>query len=185
MKRLFLLAVSFVVLFNTVTAQTSTPPSANDILKEAYITAAKENKKVMIIFHASWCVWCHRMDSSMNDPACKKFFDDHYVIRHLVVYESKGKENLENPGALDMLKQYKGADQGIPYWFIFDKDGNLLADSKIRPAGADMSAAGDNMGCPASKEEVEAFIDILRKTSSINKQQEKAIADRFRKNETH
>lgn len=101
------------------------PLSADAILKEAYATAAKEKKNVMILFHASWCGWCHKMDTSMNDPKVKNFFTDNYVIRHLVVYESKGKENLENPGALELLTKYKGNDQGIPYWFVFDKNGKL------------------------------------------------------------
>lgn len=58
----------------------------------------------------------------MNDNSVKKFFTDNYFNRHLVLYESKGKENLENPGALDLLKKYKGDGQGIPYWFVFNKN---------------------------------------------------------------
>src|SRR5262245_46462193 len=64
---------------------TSTAPSAETILKEAYQRAAKEKKNVMIIFHASWCGWCHKMDTAMNDVACKKFFTDNYVVEHLTV----------------------------------------------------------------------------------------------------
>jgi hypothetical protein len=84
------------------------------------------------MFHASWCGWCHKMDTSLNDASVKKFFDDNFVIRHLVVFESKGKENLENPGALEMLTKYDGKDQGIPFWLIFDKDENFLADSRMK-----------------------------------------------------
>jgi len=159
------------------------PASADQILKEAYQQAAKENKKVFIMFHASWCGWCHRMDSSINDKNCKRFFDDNFVIRHLVVYESKGKENLENPGALELLTRYKGNDNGIPYWLVFDKDGWLLADSKIRAEGAGLDTEGDNSGCPASKEEVEHFIKVLKKTTSLNQEALGIIEKRFRQNE--
>jgi thioredoxin-related protein len=160
------------------------PLPADEILKEAYQHAAKEKKNVFIMFHASWCGWCRKMDTSMNDKAVKKFFDDNYVIRHLVVYESKGKENLENPGALELLARYKGNDQGIPYWFIFDKDGKLLADSKMRSPGAE-PGQGDNTGCPASEKEVQYFTDVLKKTSSMNEAQLKIIYARFRENDKH
>ena len=61
----------------------------------------------------------------MNDEACKALFEKNYVINHIVVLESKGKENLNNPGSMDMLKQYKGDKGGIPFWLIFDENGKL------------------------------------------------------------
>ena len=154
-------------------------PSANDILKEAYQQAAKENKKVFIMFHASWCGWCHKMDNSMNDPACKKFFDDSYVIRHLVVDEAKDKKGLENN---ELRTKYNGDGVGIPFWLLFDKDGKLLSDSKMRKEG-EGPEKGDNIGCPASEKEVASFIEILKKTSSINNDQVEIVRKRFRENE--
>jgi len=123
------------------------------------------------------------MDSSLNDKKCKQFFDDNFIIRHLVVFESKGKKDLENPGALEFLTSYKGNDKGIPYWLVFDKDGNLLADSKMRPEGSGLDAEGDNSGCPASKEEVDHFIKVLQKTTSLNQEALGIIEKRFRQNE--
>ena len=61
------------------------PASADEIMKEAFAVAKKQNKKVLVMFHASWCGWCHKMDTSLNDASVKKFFDDNFVIRHLVV----------------------------------------------------------------------------------------------------
>ena len=182
-----ILPLLLIFILNATNAQLA-PPSAEDIMKEAYTIAKKdlsnesENKKVFVIFHASWCVWCRKMDTSINDAACKKMFDDNFVIRHLTVFESKGKENLENPGALDMLKKYKGEEMGIPFWLIFDADGKLLADAKIRPAGAGMEAEGKNCGCPASKEEVDYFIEVLKKTTSLKEKELKVISERFSKN---
>jgi thiol-disulfide isomerase/thioredoxin len=159
-----------------------TPPSADEIMKEAYALAAKENKKIFLLFHASWCGWCHKMDASMNDKVCKNFFDDNFVIRHLAVFESPGKKNLENPGALQLLTKYNGAEDGIPFWLVFDKEGKLLADSKMRPEGAGAAAKGVNTGCPASKEEVDYFILVLRKTTTLNNEQLAIIEKRFRQN---
>ena len=169
-------------IFLSVVGKSQATQSADPILKEAYNIAAKEKKNVFIIFHASWCGWCHKMDTAMNDASVKKFFTDNYVIRHLVVYESKGKENLENPGAIDLLKKYKGDEHGIPYWLIFDKDGKLLADSKLRAEGGGLETGG-NTGCPACEKEVAYFIKVLRQTSSLNDEELANIQKRFRKNE--
>lgn len=180
MKKILL---SFLVLIAAMTVKAQqTPASANDILKEAYLQAAKENKNVFVMFHASWCVWCHRMDTSMNDAACKKFFDDNYIIRHLVVDESKDKKSLETPGGAEMKIKYNGDGQGIPFWLVFDKDGNLLTDSKMRKEG-EGPEKGDNAGCPATEKEVDFFIDVLKKTSSISKEQIEIIRKRFREND--
>jgi len=121
--RLILVCLSAILFFSVAYSQQE-PLSADDILQGAMQQAAKEKKNVLIIFHASWCGWCHKMDSSMNDKSCKNFFDDNYVTRHLVVDETKDKKNLENPGAVELRTKYHGDDEGIPFWLVFDKDGN-------------------------------------------------------------
>jgi thioredoxin-related protein len=173
MKR-FSVFVLGLAISSVIFAQAA-PESADAILKQASEQAARENKNVFVIFHASWCGWCHKMDTAMNDAAVKAFFDDNYVVRHLTVHESKGKENLENPGALALLQKYNGDDQGIPFWLIFDKNGKLLADSQIAP--------GENSGCPASEPEVNYFISVLKKTSPLTDAQLSLVHERFRKNE--
>lgn len=171
MKHLFIIAL----LSCFTTLAKAQPETTDNLLQQAYKQAAKDNKKVFVIFHASWCGWCRKMDTSMNDPACKQFFDNNFVITHLVVKESKGKEQLENPGGLALLKKFKADSLGIPFWIIFDAKGNTLADAKM--------PNGENSGCPAAKEEVDHFLNVLQKTTDINKQQAEAIRIRFRKNE--
>jgi thioredoxin-related protein len=158
-----------------VTAGAQRTPHADSVLKIAYTKAAKENKKVLVIFHASWCGWCRKMDVSLNDPSVKDYFDKNYVIEHLTIQESPEKKHLENPGAEALNVKWGGKSQGLPYWVVLDKEGKLLADSK--------SASGDNVGCPASKEEVDHFITVLKKTSSITDEQVAAVEKRFRRNE--
>ena len=176
------LFIALALLVSFVTKAQPSPLTADELMKKTYKTAAGENKNVIVIFHASWCIWCHRMDSSMNDKACKKFFDDNYVVRHLVVDESKDKKNLENPGADEMRQQYHGDGQGIPFWLVFDKEGKLLADSKMREPG-DGPEKGDNTGCPASEKEVIYFIEVLKKTSRLTGDQLEIIRKRFREND--
>ncbi|MFI5133519.1 MAG: thioredoxin family protein, partial [Chitinophagales bacterium] len=178
----FIISAGFIVLSAKIYAQAA-PASADEILKEAYKEAAKEKKNVFVMFHASWCIWCHRMDSSMKDASCKSFFESNYVVRHLVVDESKDKKNLENPGADELRNKTGGKDQGIPYWLIYDAKGNLLADSRMRTTGNNSGTPGNNIGCPANAEEVAYFIDVLKKTSKISAGQQADIEKRFRQNE--
>ena len=191
MYRSVLLGLSALLLFSISHAQNSidtksisaSPLPADAVVQNACRQAAKENKRVLVMFHASWCGWCHRMDSSLNDNSCKKFFDDNYVIAHLVVMESKGKENLENPGGMDLLAKFNGVNQGIPFWVVMDKDGKVLADCLAKPEGAGSEVKGQNVGCPASENEVNFFIKVLKQTSKLSPEQEAAIVKRFRKNE--
>jgi len=101
MKNLFFFVIAVVFAMTTLAQFT---PTADAVLKEARAKAAKENKKIMVIFHASWCGWCHKMDTSLNDPSVKDFFQKNYVITHLVISESKDKKSLENPGAEELNK---------------------------------------------------------------------------------
>ena len=181
MKKLLLSSLLFISF--TLFAQ-NPPASADEIMKEAFTTAKKQNKKVLLMFHASWCGWCHKMDTSLNDPSVRKFFDDNFVIRHLVVFESKGKQNLENPGALEMITKYEGKDQGIPFWLIFDKEEKFLFDSRMKENVNGVEKL-QNVGCPASKPEVDYFIGILKKTTLLKEDELEKIRIRFRKNEAN
>jgi thioredoxin-related protein len=165
------------------TSPAASVPSAYAVLKRAVVDAGQQNKKVLLIFHASWCGWCHKMDTSLNDITVKKFFDDNFVIAHITVMESKGKENLENAGGLEMMEKYNGKDQGLPYWVILDKDYKMIFDSQERKKQPDGSVKGQNVGCPASQPEVNMFIAVLKKTTSLTAPQLALIAKRFRENE--
>lgn len=174
MKKASFICVLFLSLIGFSSAFAQSVPSATEVMNEAKVEASAQHKNIFIIFHASWCVWCHRMDSCMTEETFKPMFAENYVIRHLTVDESKGKEQLENPGADAFRAKYDGDKQGIPFWLIFDATGNLLEDSK----GAD----GNNIGCPARPEEVDYFINILKKTSKLNQNQLEQIRQRFLKN---
>lgn len=155
-------------------AQTGSP-TADTVMQRALRKAKTENKNLFIIFHASWCGWCHKMDTAMNDPVCKKYFDDNYIIEHLTILESKNKKHLENPGAEALYKKYAPEDSGIPFWLVYDASGALIADSKMPD--------GNNSGCPATKAEVDHFISVLKKSSKLDEGELQTIYKRFRGNE--
>lgn len=107
----------------------------------------------------------------MESEACKKMFDDNYVTVHLTVQERPEKKNLETPGADEVMAKYKGTDAGLPFWVMLDSKGNLLADS--------FNDKGENLGCPASPEEVAVFTEKLKKSGKFTAAQLTVIKDTF------
>lgn len=177
MKLLVTLLLSLGLVAGSASAQKV--PSADKVMKKAYAQAAKENKKVMVIYHASWCGWCKRMDSIMNMPELKPLFTKNFVIEHLVVLEAKDKKNLENPGAAEMMEKYNGKNSGIPYWLIFDANGNLLSDSRMPSKDKTGKEVLANVGCPAQPDEVAYFTGLLKKATLLNEAELSLIADKF------
>jgi thioredoxin-related protein len=62
LKNIFTVALT-ILIFNFSSAQEK-PQSADEILKTTFEQAKLENKNVIIMFHASWCGWCKKMDAS-------------------------------------------------------------------------------------------------------------------------
>ena len=166
---------AYILFFTSMGCIAQNGTTTENILSTAYKQSSKENKNVFVIFHASWCGWCKKMDASMNDVTTKKYFDDNFVTVHLTVLESKENKKLENPGAIEFMKALNAETAGLPFFAILDKNGNVLADSFVNTA---------NIGCPASESEVENFIILLKKTSKINDKGLAAITRRFKMNKS-
>ena len=180
LKKLILTALTIII--STFLFAQQEVATAESIMNDAFAKAKVENKNVFVMFHASWCGWCKKMDASMKKEAVEDMFESNYVIEHLVVKESKNNKYLENPGASEVLDENGGAKSGIPYWLIFDSDGKLLADSKMLKDEMTLIGKGSNIGCPGTQTEVEAFTYKLKETSDLTEEELSIIATEFRKN---
>jgi thioredoxin-related protein len=114
MKKHLLVLLTLCFGIGAASSAQTTMPTTESVMTKAYEQAAKENKKVLVIFHASWCGWCKKMEASINDPELKKMFEDNYVLAYLDVMEQPNKKDLENPGALELMTKYKGENQDFP-----------------------------------------------------------------------
>lgn len=159
------------ILFLLICTNSFSQKTASQILDEAYEQAKLENKSVLVIFHASWCSWCKKLDENLTNEKIKSMIDENYVITHLTVNESKDKRHLETPGAHSFLDMYMGKKAGLPFWLIFDKNKGLIGNS--------FGSNGKNMGSPSTEKEVEDFKKTLNKTSKLTDEELNLIGNVF------
>ncbi|MDN5396256.1 MAG: hypothetical protein L0G05_07005 [Chryseobacterium sp.] len=69
------------------------------------------------------------------------------------------------------MNKYKGENAGLPFWLILNPKGEVLADS--------FDSKGDNLGSPATPEEVSSFLAKLEKSSKMNKEELQTIQKVF------
>lgn len=171
-----MLALLMVASVSSASPQAS-QKSAADLLKAAQVKAAKEGKVVFVSFHASWCGWCKRLDAFISNPVAKPILEKGFVFVSLDVLENKGKENLETPGGLEVLKSVKGEEEGLPFSVIYSAKGVPLIDSRKTPG-----KAGSNIGYPAAPDEIAHFLKMLETAPKITPADRATLKDWLVKN---
>ncbi|NIF04370.1 DUF255 domain-containing protein [Chryseobacterium sp. Tr-659] len=169
MKYSKIIIVITLLMFQLGMAQEKADVVLNKALKEA----KAEKKNVLLVFHASWCKWCKMMEKNMDLPETKPIFNKRFVTAYLDVQERGDKKSLENPGGQELMNKYKGENAGLPFWLVLNPKGEVLADS--------FDDKGQNLGSPATPEEVTAFIAKLGKSSKLNKEEAQTIEKVFMK----
>jgi thiol-disulfide isomerase/thioredoxin len=130
-------------------------PSADQVLAPAKSRAAAEHKTIFVHFGASWCPWCRRLDAFLDRPEVKPAFEKYFIPVKLVVQERDEKKALENPGAGAVLKDL-GAHGGLPFMVFVDAQGAVIANSELK---------GQNIGFPAEPEEIDWFVQMMKKAA--------------------
>lgn len=157
-RELTYLVLALILVTVVACGQSEKPEKADAVLNAALQRAGGENKTVLLIFHASWCGWCKRLDAALESPDLKNIMNDHYVVSHLDVMESKANKKLENPGGNEMMGELGGAKSGLPFYAFLNREGKKIADSNVMPED-------QNIGYPGSAEEIVAFEKLLKKTA--------------------
>jgi thioredoxin-related protein len=171
-------AALFIFLFLSAAspAKELRPASARSILDSSLRTARKSGKNVMLIYHASWCRWCARLDSVLALSPVKEILDKYFVIALLDVREKGEKiRSLENPGAYKMLKKFGGEASGLPFIVFVDRNGKMTANSNIMPDN-------QNVGYPSADDEISAFVKLLKKVEyRLTEEEAAAVTEHFKK----
>jgi thiol:disulfide interchange protein len=81
--------------------------------------AQKEDKRVLLIFGANWCIWCHRMnDLFSSDPAIAAKLKSGFVVREIDVSQQHNR-------AVD-AKYGNPTRFGLPVILLLDGTGRAL-----------------------------------------------------------
>ena len=160
------LALLLYLLGSALLAQNPTP--ANQVLEDAKSQAARQHKLIFLVFGASWCEPCHRMDAFLDAPEMRQILGIYFVLVKLNVAEKMGKHpELENPGGKDLALKLGGANSkggliGVPFFLFVNATGEPIVNSRRPVEGL---AGGKNIGYPAKPEEIDWFTAMLKKAN--------------------
>lgn len=137
------------------------PPTADEVIRQAQAQAGREGKNVFVKFEASWCPWCRRLNALLTGERFGPAFRGSYVLAPITVRERDEKRALENPGWEKTFLRLRGApEKDVPYVVVLSPKGQKLVDSYRPPQGE----IPGNAGYPRTPVEVDAFVDLVRRT---------------------
>ena len=131
---------------------------AAEAVAQAAADAEASGKRLLLVFHASWCSWCELVDMMLADEACAPILARHFVIYHLRVLEKKPDMRAKQlEGADEVYSSLTPEKTGLPYMVAMDGKAGRVSDS-IMPTG-------DNFGFPVEAAELQNFQDMMRKAA--------------------
>ena len=148
------------------TGQTNTPdsPTASQLLKDAEATASSQHRNILLVFSASWCAPCHRLQSFLNDPVISPIFD-RYFVKLIVDYgeHTDDKRCKDTQGADELIDALHERETGVPLIVMLNSSGKPIVDSILPVYGRRNNHA--NFGYPTSPTEIDWFLEMLRRAA--------------------
>jgi thioredoxin 1 len=93
-------------------------------IKEAEKKAAKEHKRLLLVFGANWCFDCHVLDLAFQRPDLAPILAANYEVVHIDL----GPEEEKNA---DLVRQYEiPLNKGIPALAVAESNGTLVVSQK-------------------------------------------------------
>ena len=99
------------------------PEEAQAEISSALAAAAKDHKRVLLVFGGNWCYDCHVLDTTFRSKSFAPLVNANYHVIHI---------NVGNYDAnLDLAKKYQiPLEKGVPSLAILDPDGKLIVSQK-------------------------------------------------------
>jgi thioredoxin 1 len=102
----------------------SDPREASAELKASLAQAAKERKRVIVVFGANWCYDCHVLDTTFHSKEFASLVEANFVVVHINIGD-EGKDNN------DLAKRLGVAiDKGVPSLAVLQPDGKVVYAQK-------------------------------------------------------
>jgi hypothetical protein len=96
------------------------PSEAEGQLKAGLARAAKENKRVLVVFGGNWCYDCHVLDTTFRSKAFAPLVNANFVVIHINIGED-GKDNNDLAARLGVR-----LDKGVPSLGVLDATGKTI-----------------------------------------------------------
>jgi thioredoxin-related protein len=123
--------------------------AASKVFDEALAKASGDDKLVFLHFGAPTCGWCHKLDAFLAREDIAPIVGREFVDVKIDLSRMSGADEI--------LKKYNpGASGGIPWFAFLDGKGTAIATSD-GPRG--------NIGYPATPEEIDHFVGMLKKVA--------------------
>jgi hypothetical protein len=93
-------------------------------IKEAEEKAAREHKRLLLVFGANWCFDCHVLDLAFHQPDLAPILAANYEVVHIDL----GPDEHKNA---DLVQKYEiPLNKGIPALAVAESDGTLVISQK-------------------------------------------------------
>jgi hypothetical protein len=102
------------------------PEQAQSEISAALAAAAKDHKRVILVFGANWCYDCHVLDAAFHSPNIAPLVNKNYHVVHVSV----GDEGNKN---LDLAEKYGvplKKSVRVPSLAVLDPDGKVVYSQK-------------------------------------------------------
>ena len=99
------------------------PEGAQAEIAAALAAAAKDHKRVILVFGGNWCYDCHVLDATFRSKQIAPLVEENYHVVHVNVgnYDKN----------LDLAKKYEiPLEKGVPSLAVLDPDGKLVVSQK-------------------------------------------------------
>jgi len=93
-------------------------------IKEAEDKAARDHKRILLVFGANWCFDCHVLDLAFHRPDLAPIVNTNYEVVHIDLGENEEKN-------ADLVSEYQiPLNKGIPALAVAESDGKLVVSQK-------------------------------------------------------
>ena len=102
----------------------SDPREAQAELQAGLAKAAREHKRVLVMFGGNWCYDCHVLDTTFRSKQFAPLVDANFVVVHINIGE-EGKDNQDLAARLGVA-----LDKGVPSLGVLEPNGKVVYAQK-------------------------------------------------------